>query len=67
MLINGASRDEFPCSNLLKGFGWRNDKDALTTEINNKYFIFLPFKKFMFKSSLTNWLHRFKPLFFAAR
>lgn len=21
----------------------------------------------MFKSSLTNWLHRFKPLFFAAR
>ena len=27
-------------------FGWRNEKDAFTTEINNKYFIFLPFKKF---------------------
>lgn len=46
MLINGASRDEFPYFNLLNAFGWRNEKDALTTEINNKYFIFLPFKKF---------------------
>lgn len=46
MLINGASRDEFPYFNLLKAFDWRNEKDALTTEINNKYFIFLPFKNF---------------------
>ena len=46
---------------------WLEKRKGRFDHRNQQILFFYHLRNFMFKSSLTNWLHRFKPLFFAAR